>query len=540
MKSKFTVGLWLVAILLAAVAAEAQTITIYDLVLQKASHNSYARDESLFDQLVFHRVRSLELDIWQSANWKVEHNGTGEAASKCSPLTKCLAMLAAFHRVTPQHEVVTVWLEPTDYQDGPPPNPFPFLALDQLLVASLGRTALFTPQDLLNTTCQPAQTLTLSQLVERCGFPLTDSLKGKFIFVLMDANPPNEQQALIQYLGNDLANAKPASRLVFVGPEAVPNPDPTKNINWNGAAIFFNHNGAIETTNKHYDPQNTPGDNESRGTVRNCCAGVNECSDKSNTDWTTMITARTQHMGTNCINYETSPWAVTHNANGWPFRCVDPQQCAAKVELNDIVGLRVSSGDLDGTADDFGFAYERLKEGAEQWQVDAFVAAAGSHTNEWAKGCLMSRQTLEPDSPYFAVCRPDSLHNLRVQWRAAKGGSTGIYESSVDPASNAPFVRLLATPGPATTCFSGLMGGGETYPDGFSTCLPGEFLFRGLAASSHDDPTAQMLFGAITLTSGATTTSYTNSSFLPSRAYIGSKPKGSSIAFDGPIGPRER
>ena len=224
-----------------------------------------------------------------------------------------------------------------------------------------------------------------------------------------------------------------------------------------------------------------------------CCAGVNECSDPSNTDWNTMIAAKTQHLGT-----------VTHNANGWPFRCVEPQDCTAKVEPNDIVGVRASSGDLESNADDFGFAYEKLAEDPQHWQMDAFVSSAGSRTNPWAKGCLMSRQSLEPGSAYFAVCRPD-LHILRVQYRTAKGGNTEIYESPIDPASNAPFVRLAARPGVGATCFGGLMGDGDNFPDGYSTRLEGTFPFRGLAVSSHGAPPAQMLFGQITLSSAGDT-----------------------------------
>jgi hypothetical protein len=518
MTLKLVTSLLFLPLLTLAATAQEQTSPPYDLVLQKASHNSYARDESLFDQLVFHRVRSLELDIWQSQHWKVGHNGSGEASSKCSPLAQCLAMLAAFHRVTPQHEAVTVWLEPTDYQGGSP-SPFPFLALDGLLLASLGRSALFAPVDLMATDCQPAHSANLSQLVDRCGFPPTDALRGKFVFVLMDAND-GEQQALLQYLDNDA----PTSRLAFVGP------DPARNIDWHGGAVFFNDNGAIQKTNPHY------GAASDRGAVRNCCAGVNECSNSSNTDWNTMIAAKTQHLGTNCINYQTSPWAVTHNANGWPFRCVEPQDCTAIVEPNDIVGVRVSSGDLESNADDFGFAFETLAESPQPWQMDAFVSSAGSRANPWAKGCLMSRQTLEPDSAYFAVCRPDS-HILRVQYRTAKGGNTGIYEASIDPASNAPFVRLAARPGIGATCFSGLLGNGESFPDGYSTCIEGDFPFRGLAVSSHGDPPAQMLFGQITVMSAQDKVRMTSSSNFPGRAYIGSQKNGASIAFDGPIGP---
>jgi hypothetical protein len=458
-------SLLFIPISVAAAAEDRLPPPIYDLVLQKASHNSYARDESLFDQLVFHRVRSLELDIWESQHWKVDHNGTGESSTKCHSVAQCLAMLAAFHKVTPQHEVVTVWLEPTDYQGGQPnSSQFPYLALDQLLIASLGRPALFAPADLvaMAAACPPGHFSNLSELVDSCGFPTTDALRGKFIFVLMDAND-GEDQALIQYLGNDLANAVPTSRLAFVGP------DPARGIDWHGAAVFFNDNGAIQKTNPHY------GAKTDRGAVRNCCAGVNECSDPSNTDWKTMLAAKTQHMGTNCINYQTSPWAVTHNANGWPFRCVDPQDCAAKAEATDIVGVRVSSGDLEGNADDFGFAYESLPADSQNWQMDAYVSSAGSRTDPWAKGCLMARQSLESNAAYFAVCRPDQ-HVLRIQYRTSKGGNTAIYESSIDPLSNAPFVRLAAAQGQgATTCFSGVLGDGETFPDGYGSCLDGSF-----------------------------------------------------------------
>lgn len=81
------------------------------------------------------------------------------------------------------------------------------------------------------------------------------------------------------------------------------------------------------------------------------------------------------------------------------------------------------------------------------------------------------------------------------------------------------------------------MGDGENFPDGYSSCLNGDFPFRGLAVSSHGDPPAQMLFGEITLSSGGKTARLASSSHLPGRAYIGSRTGGSSISFDGPIGP---
>jgi hypothetical protein len=523
----------LFSLLIAANTAGAQAGPRYDLVLQKASHNSYARDESLFDQLVFHRVRSLELDIWQSENWKVGHNGSGEPNSpNCTPLTKCLAILAAFHKATPQHEVVTVWLEPTDYEPNTfaplthPIPPFPSQALDKLLTDSLGRLALFAPADLMSRDCQRGHSANLATLVAACGFPQTNALRGRFIFVLMDAND-GEHRALVEYLGN----AAPTSRLAFVAP------DPSSPMACVGCSVFFNENGGVKPGNPFFG---------FGPTVRNCCSGASDddCSKPSNADWNTMIAANTQHVGTNCINYQTSPWAVTHNQHGWPFHCVGGEDCSADEEPNDIVGVRVSSGDLDGKADDFGFAFQKLAEGPQQWQMDAFVSSAGSsskdsspatiRTNEWAKGCLMARQSLEPDSAYFAVCRPDR-HNLRVQYRLAKGQDTTKYDSSIDPRFNASFVRLVARPSAGGTCFSGLFGDGASFPDGKSACLDGEFLFRGLAVSSHGDPFDQMLFGHITVSSAESTVSLTSSSLF-TLAPIGIKKTGRIVAFDGPIG----
>ena len=62
MKITLAIALSLLCTPTSVAAAEDRTPPpIYDLVLQKASHNSYARDESLFDQLVFHRVRSSSI-----------------------------------------------------------------------------------------------------------------------------------------------------------------------------------------------------------------------------------------------------------------------------------------------------------------------------------------------------------------------------------------------------------------------------------------------------------------------------------------------
>jgi hypothetical protein len=92
-------ALWLLALGPVAVAQPA-----YNAVRQKSSHNSYQRMEALLDQLVYHRVRSVELDIhngksgWSNVagNWFVYHSAT-DTGTTCHRLSDCLDELRAFH-----------------------------------------------------------------------------------------------------------------------------------------------------------------------------------------------------------------------------------------------------------------------------------------------------------------------------------------------------------------------------------------------------------------------------------------------------------
>jgi hypothetical protein len=95
------------ALLLLTLGPAAVAQPAYNEVRQKSSHNSYQRAEALLDQLVYHRVRSLERDIhngksgWSmvTGNWFVYHTDSTDNATTCHRLSDCLDELRA--RVPP-------------------------------------------------------------------------------------------------------------------------------------------------------------------------------------------------------------------------------------------------------------------------------------------------------------------------------------------------------------------------------------------------------------------------------------------------------
>ncbi|MDF2693646.1 MAG: hypothetical protein K0S65_2029, partial [Labilithrix sp.] len=75
----------------------------YDRAIQKSVHNAYERDEPLLDQLVYHRVRSLELDVHTrregasapARDWFVYHEDyPGLRGTTCLQLSDCLGQIA--------------------------------------------------------------------------------------------------------------------------------------------------------------------------------------------------------------------------------------------------------------------------------------------------------------------------------------------------------------------------------------------------------------------------------------------------------------
>lgn len=170
----------------------------YDEVFQCATHNSYWVDrgtqgdaaasgvgERLLDQLLVDHVRSLEIDIHRSDvnphDFRVFHTVPGN--SLCDTIAECLGELRAFHRVMPQHEVVTIIMELKDVTSSNFDATHTIEDLDQILNDELG-DLLYRPKDLL-VPCDGRNELSLASCVQGSLWPGLGDLRGRFVVAIL-------------------------------------------------------------------------------------------------------------------------------------------------------------------------------------------------------------------------------------------------------------------------------------------------------------------------------------------------------------------
>ncbi len=443
----------------------------YGDVVQKSSHNSFQRAEALVDQLGYHRVRSLELDLHVGktfersvdGNWFVYHTDIIDDATSCRLLSDCLDETVAFAQAVPEHEVITLWLDlKDDWSAGHLPAD-----LDAMLDARLG-AAVLSPVE-VRARCPGASSLAAAVTDPACGWPSLASLRGRVIVVLTGGTIEQPQAPLSTYVTAG-TRAFVAPSITRPGSLRVPSP----------SIAIYNANasdtGAIAAAA------------EAGFVVRAWDANTRSA-------WTPAREAGARHLATNAINLHQDPWTVTHDGDGWPFSCVDG--CAgAGPEPGALIGIRVDSGDIWGTADAMVFAHHVQARPGGQWS--ALVSTPNSWVDPFAKGCLMARAGLDPDAAYFAVCRPADDEPLRTQLRAAAGeGSTATEHDVVPPQTVAPssaaWVRLEVDA-------SGLCATGygawrrDSWVEIDSHCFEQPLTHQGLAASSHDDGMVKLLF----------------------------------------------
>lgn len=492
--------LWGMLLLVSAPSALAEPA--YNEVRQKSSHNSYQRYEALLDQLVYHRVRSVELDIhnakgtsWPAVtgNWYVYHSST-EPATSCHRLSDCLNELRAFHLENPSHEVVTVWVDLKDpFETGRMPAD-----LDTRITTHLPSTWLFTPADLM-ARCTGATSLQAA-VTGACGWPQTSELRGKFIFAFTGGDLSSSTSKLNVYVSN---GSTATSRVGFVAPDL----SSASGIGLKNYAVFFNMAIADVALGANVD---------AAGFVGRVWVADNS------TDWSAAVNARIHHIGTNKVNYHVDPWAVTHDSQGWPFQCFDPLACGAYQEPANVIGAEVDSGDIWDSADSFAFAYE-VNSAVTTSTWTAAIDTPNSHVEEWAKGCLMARAGTASNARYFAVCRPADNHKLRIQYRTSAGGTSSSAEVDIVPADtidqeSLTYVRLKAVYDGTQTCAYGYGSqNGSSWTLIGSKCFSGTLAYQGVAASSHGSGKVKLLF-VNTNRNGVT---YTQGSF-PAKAAIGS------------------
>lgn len=444
----------------------------YDEVRQKSSHNSYQRDEAIVDQLAYHRVRSLEFDLHVGktlestvpGDWFVYHTDITDDATSCRLLSDCLGELRVLAQAVPEHEVVTLWLDlKDDWGDAHGPAD-----LDALLEAELG-AVVWGPQELL-AGCPGTSDLATAATDPACGWPALTDLRGRVIVALTGGDVSEPDAPLSIY-------AEQGQR-AFVAPSVTEaaqlrTPDPRVAIyNANAADT-----GAITAA-------------VGAGFVTRAWDANDEAA------WAQAVTAGAHHIGTNAVNLHRDPWTITHDADGWPFTCLGPCTPIGP-EPGAIVGIEVDSGDIWGTADEFRFAHVD-RTAAPDGEHTALVASANSWVQPFAKGCLMARAGLDPAAPYLAVCRPADEEPLRVQVRQAAGGDSEAIEDDVVPPdtvapSSAAWIRLVVSDdGTCATGYGAWQRG--RWVEIESRCFDAPLTHQGLAASSHDDGSIELMF----------------------------------------------
>jgi hypothetical protein len=440
----------------------------YNEIQQRFIHNAFSaplsqKDEQLLDQLIYHRIRAIELDLMPKGvpcgsagpppgepDWFIYHDCSTIAydMTTVQTLSEALRLLRAFHDAQPQHEVVTIDLELGSNKDlkgiRSEWDPYTPEQLDDLIRRHLGE-ALFTPESLLTWGGEKTDaTGSLHRVVSTRGWPTTDEIRGKFIFI----GHGGEKGDLEKYF--DLASGLSTvhKRVLFLldesdwkDPQFIADP-----FSWK---IFHSEASPAEIAHLR---RNLPG-HILRSTETDDPARVREFQ-----------AAGAHFLFTNSMDADEHPFIRFHNGNLYPFAASVPKPNGTfpvgdealvhpsvdnKIEPGSIfvVGDK-SGGDMDDHSDDFTFAHNTGSGLPETWTVE-IASASNRRFHPHGKGFLMARASLASDAPYFAVGRTADRFGLRIQYRTAPGGDTGFAELSVADQrdiENRHFVKLEITP----------------------------------------------------------------------------------------------
>lgn len=451
----------LLTVLLLIIANTAFAKIRYNEVQQKSSHNSFSHHEAILDQLVFHRIRSIEFDLHRgkigrsdvTKDWYVYHTPIIDTGTNCDKFSHCLKELQTFDAQVPNHEIVTVWFDMKDgYASGQNPADF-----DRLIRQYISADDILKPSDLF-AACPGAANLKAT-VSGACKWPTLNNLKGKWMFVVTDAG-----------YGNSGPN-----RLGFSaeGVDSINDVDSSDR-------IFFNTGNSNQNITGHVFDKGLIG----RRYVLN-----------SQNDFNAAISGKAHHIATDRINYRKDTWSRTHNNLGYPFKCVT-QTCNSEREDDNIIGVEVSSDDIWGKNDHFSFQYQFKGSNNGRW-ISA-VNVASSHVERYAKSCLMARQSLSNDSPYFAVCRPSDNGSIAVQYRDDFGSGSGSHNTPITGGqgiSQADLTYIKIDTYNNGRCMSGQGSrDGKNWTTITTRCFTNALGYQGLAASSHGDESVKHLF----------------------------------------------
>ncbi len=443
----------------------------YNQVRQKSSHNSYDKDEGLYDQFLYWRLRSMEIDIHNgktgreklTGNWYVYHVDIVEPGTTVDKLSDAMTVFQGLQLAVPDHEVATIFIDLKDNFDAT----HTIENLDQMLL-SLGRDRVFTPGDLSPSSNN-------LQSAVSGGWPRLEDLRGKFIFVLTGGGVGSSTDKLNVYVDNgNMAN----QRAAFIAPEI----SQTSDITAKNYVVYFNLQMSQAAS---LGPQVFSSGFVSRVFSAN-----------SQSDWNKAVSGQVHLIATDKVNSVEDPWAQTDNDKGWPFQGIQISISPDLTEPGVVYGVQCKSEDLWGDEDSFFFYYTDA--GTADRTYVTFISSPASHVDEWAKGSLMARASLDDDAAYLAVVRP-AAEPLRIQYREATGKDTKKVEVPIAPPDTVDDDTLGYVKLQISNSGKQVQGWGSV--DGVTWKFIGSFSFssamryHGYGTSSHDkDKLVKFLF----------------------------------------------
>ncbi len=520
--------------------ATAQTPTSlrYDQIQQRFVHNAFgtipdSSDESLTEQLIHYNIRGLELDLHprqpqdlqpnHERDWFIYHVPLSDyQSSTVTRLTEALRMLQGFHNAQPQHEVITINFELgsekrvkgnlSEFSYGRSPE-----MLDGLLREYLGNW-LYTPQDLLNAN--PGAT-TLHQAVTPSGsgrgWPTTDRLRGKFIFIV-HAEGLDSPDTNLYFPGTQ--NGPPSaqnlatihSRVCFLIDE-----NAWKNYSPSALAFLYPHvvfhsqfGYAADASKSKQMRQELPGHILRSAQLDDCNLQVCD-GDTNRARFTESQKAGMNFLYMNMGSVHDAAFR-TGNDQRYPFgsSLLEPDgnysynspsygvwmhpSVVNKAEPGSqlILGDK-SGGDINGQSDRFNFAmFPAVPPNGQTEQYVATIASASNTSiHSYAKGLLMARETTAANSRFFAVGRAGDNHGLIVMYRQQDGANAVYQETSLGYKENYNIVRLSLTPEimngkSGMRCRGyGSQSGYTWFQIGPSVWIEGNLGFKGMAVSAN-------------------------------------------------------
>ncbi|HMV47746.1 MAG TPA: putative Ig domain-containing protein, partial [Blastocatellia bacterium] len=488
----------------------------YDQIRQRFIHNAYSttrdaffddgkfivtgnlpgtKDEQLLDMMITHRVRALELDLHPSAykggfscsddrpatpDWFIYHDCYPDALPNVFRLSDALRQLRAFHEMQPLHEVVTINFE-FGSQKGGKGNTSEFQHysprdLDNLIRQYLG-DALFTPADLLAYNNLSPLTATLAQAVKPAangglsgvkGWPLTDEIRGKFIFIIHGAansistNPANNDLNIYFERGSS-PNSVPACynrSLAFENDEG----------DWRNLATLADANHSHMVFHGGISISNVSEGQILRRDIPGHILRANQIEDHAAqpenwlANFQNAVSSGVHFIYTDIADATVRvPGLRLHNNQLYPFAGNDVPAVFSTVSINDVLNhpstvsksetgshLRfadISGGDIESSSDRFSYLWMNSSGGEND-----YVAELGSVSNHFVhpngKAFIMARASLAPNAPNFSVGRRADRNGLRMQYRTVAGGGTATYEfdSPLFENENWPIVKLSVLP----------------------------------------------------------------------------------------------